>query len=121
MGATADMPPAVRAGTSRHPWQRLYYALNHVERAPGIRWLLPISEKVILLVAIGSSLNRLSLLLDSVSAESRIANYLSAMCTDFGWSVAEYWRRSDGVFGIAHESHVDTEALNRFAREARLS
>ena len=66
-----------------------------------------------------SLIDRLGPLLREAKPEDRVPVYLKEIRANFGWAVAEYWVRDrhDG-YRIIHESHADTEAINRFSRES---
>src|SRR4051812_33659134 len=78
---------------------------NQTSEAPASNWL--------------SLIDRLGPLLKVAKAEDRILIYLREVRAHFGWPVAEHWvlGRDDG-YRISHESHADSEPLNRFERES---
>ena len=66
-----------------------------------------------------SLIDRLGPLLRDAKPEDRVQTFLKEIRDTFGWAIAEYWvLGNDGVYRISHESHADTEALNRFERES---
>jgi len=66
-----------------------------------------------------SLIDRLGPLLRDAKPEDRVPAFLEEIRAAFGWAVAEYWvLGTDGGYRISHESHADTEALNRFERES---